>query len=245
MATLGEITGWRKLTEEEIIRVRPVLEEEVKSKRRAEILFHTLCVVTAWLCVRGFFWLFKNLWIELPKRKIQTSDDILLFLVLIVGCVGCGFLGVFLIRGLIYSWFHRQNGKEALKNQDWIAMDVTFELVNDVDSIHPYGYIRDRNGQLLEGVIGRGKRIPSSIPSESYFSGPGLLVRVPADLYKPSIVDFVFKADTSSKENASVRADIFIKAGTSFETGISYEAVYSDKEQIKKEISDGNKENKT
>lgn len=233
MATLGEITGWRKLTEEETIRVRPVLEEEVKSRRRTEILFHTLCVVTAWLCIRGFFWLFKNLWMELPKRKIQTSDDILLFLVLIIGCLGCGFLGVFLIRGLIYSWFHRQNGKEALKNQDWIAMDVTFELVNDADSIQPYGYIRDRNGQLLEGVIGRGKRIPSSIPSEAYFSGPGLLVRVPADLYKPRIVNYVFKADTSSKENASVKADT------------SFEADYSDKEQIKKEHPDGNKENKT
>ena len=233
MATLGEITGWRKLTEEEIIRVRPVLEEEVKSRRRMEILFHTLCVVTAWLCVRGFFWLLKNLWIELPKRKIQTSDDILLFLVLIIGCLGCGFLGAFLIRGLIYSWFHRQNGKEALKNQDWIAMDVTFELDNDSDSISPYGYIRDRNGQLLEGVIGWGKRIPSSIPSEAYFSGPGLLVRVPADLYKPRIINYVFKADTSSKENASVKADTF------------FEADYSDKEQIKKEHPDGNKENKT
>ena len=72
-----------------------------------------------------------------------------------------------------------------------------------------------------------------------------MLVRVPADLYKYSIVDYVFKADTSSKENASVKADTFIKAGTSFETGISYEADYSDKEQIKKEHPDGNKENKT
>ena len=233
MATLGEITGWRKLTEEEIIRVRPVLEEEVKSRRRIDIHVNIVSGVTAWLCVRGFFWLLKDLWIELTEEKMQTSDDIILLLLSIVGCLGCGFLGVFLIRGLIYSWFHRQNGKEALKNQNWIAMDVTFELVNDVDSIHPYGYIRDRNGQLLEGVIGRGKRIPSSIPAEAYFSGPGLLVRVPADLYKYSIVDYVFKADASSKENASVKADTF------------FEADYSDKEQIKKEHPDGNKENKT
>ncbi len=72
-----------------------------------------------------------------------------------------------------------------------------------------------------------------------------MLVRVPADLYKPRIINYVFKADTSSKENASVKADTFIKAGTSFETGISEEADYSDKEQIKKEHPDGNKENKT
>lgn len=179
MATLGEMCGWRKPTEEEAAYIRPILMQKVETKKKAAYMTKMILIIMSLLCLRGVF--------ECLKLLVHTED-----LVLIPVTIICSLLAIFFIGGL----FHQRKmsgGKKAVQENDWIGLDVTFESKCDNNTTGPVGSVRDRNGQVLEGTIGRGKKLAYSVAADEYFNGAGFYVRVPADLSKECIMQFVFR----------------------------------------------------
>ena len=197
MATLGELSGWRKLTPEEIRHVYPVLKKIAKGDKQTKIVMNIVCAFAGIASIRGAIWCLQNLFF--PPQGIDM--DLGTVVILVAASLACVAFGIFAVGIIIRSFASKHSYKEALEKKDWVAMDVTFQSVGDYDTPWPYGYIRDVNGNMLEGVIGRGKRIPASIPSDAYFKGPGLYVRVPKDLSKECIVQFVFDKKNTSANN--------------------------------------------
>lgn len=189
MATLGELSGWRKLTPEEIRHVYPVLKRVAKSNKKIAIHVNVFSFFSGLVCIRMAIWFLQ----ALISSSSGENWDLVFFVILILSALIFIGLAIMCIGVLIKSFLEPKfSYKEALRNRDWIAMDVTFQSASDYDTPGPYGYIKDVNGNMLEGVIGRGKRIPASIDSDADFTGPGLYVRVPEDLYKECIVQMVF-----------------------------------------------------